>query len=337
MSLFKKYYALIESTAETRYYRFRGLQPSKKLSPYEQLEKYKDDPDVYISFRDIKKIGINPQSRYNTPNAIYSYPLSLIWEDFDHLKKQIYVPFAGEHPYIYIFKPRNINKGLFINKYTKNDFKIDIQKLRNSLFVDKKRLDFLLTVVDKFSLIDIPSGRIWFITFGLTLKKSTKEIIQYPNTLEEHDVRSNHVNLWNKLIYKVLGYDYVIDDGEGIIHESEPTQALFFSSATINVIDVIDGQSNWILKAKISNDAHYDIAEESDGYVFWHYGTWHYGTWKDGHWSDGIWEKGIWENGVWEKGTWKGGNWLGGEWLGGYDKYKNFHPKGDSPDKWDLK
>ena len=107
MNLFQKYFILAESTAESRYYHSKGLETSKKRSPYEQLEKYKDDPNVYISFRDIKRIGINPQPRYNTPNGIFSYPLSLIWKDFDHLKKQIYVPFAGEHPYIYVFKARN--------------------------------------------------------------------------------------------------------------------------------------------------------------------------------------------------------------------------------------
>jgi hypothetical protein len=321
MNLFKKYFQLAESTALTRYYRSKGLEPPKKLNPYEQLEKYKDDPNIYISFRNIKRIGINPKSYYNTPNGVYSYPLSLIWKDFDHLKKQIYVPFASEHPYIYVFKPRNINKGLFLNKYTENDFKIDIQKLRNSLFVDKSRLDFLLTVVDKFSLVGTPSGRIWFITYGLTLKKSTKEIIQYPDILE-YEVNSNYINLWNKLLYKVLGYDYVIDDGQGIIHESEPTQAVFFSSSVINTVNIIDGEGSWILKAKISDDANYDVGEgENSGtYVYWHDGTWYRGTWYDGTWSEGTWMYGTWENGVWQTGIWKDGKFKSGLWLGGHWK-----------------
>ena len=53
-----------------------------KLSAYDYLEQYKDDPDVYISFTDISKIGINPRSDFNTPNGIYTYPLREMWKDF---------------------------------------------------------------------------------------------------------------------------------------------------------------------------------------------------------------------------------------------------------------
>jgi hypothetical protein len=66
----------------------------------------------------------------------------------------------------------------------------------------------------------------------------------------------------------------------------------------------------------------------------WNNGTWLDGTWKNGFWKRGIWKNGIWEDGFWYNGTWEGGTWEGGEWLGGYDKNGNFHPEGDSPDKW---
>ena len=68
----------------------------------------------------------------------------------------------------------------------------------------------------------------------------------------------------------------------------------------------------------------------------WKGGTWEYGTWKDGNFLDGTWLDGIWEKGIWLDGTWKNGTWEGGTWLGGYDKYGNYHPKGDSPDKWKI-
>ena len=42
-----------------------------KQSPYEMLEKYKDDSNIYITFTQIAKVGINPQSAHNTVNGIY--------------------------------------------------------------------------------------------------------------------------------------------------------------------------------------------------------------------------------------------------------------------------
>ena len=66
----------------------------------------------------------------------------------------------------------------------------------------------------------------------------------------------------------------------------------------------------------------------------WKSGTWLNGNWNRGIWKDGIWKKGTWEKGAWLGGTWENGKWLGGIWKGGYDKNGNYHPKGDSPDKW---
>jgi hypothetical protein len=83
-------------------------------------------------------------------------------------------------------------------------------------------------------------------------------------------------------------------------------------------------KNHWIYKAKVSKNANYEF--HIDLYVIW----------KSGDWFDGVWRGGTWENGTWHKGTWEGGAWLDGTWLGGYDKNGNFHPKGDSPDKWNI-
>lgn len=66
----------------------------------------------------------------------------------------------------------------------------------------------------------------------------------------------------------------------------------------------------------------------------WKNGHWVGGTWENGVWKNGEWKSGTWRNGTWENGTWMKGTWEGGTWEGGYDKDDNFHPAGDSPDKW---
>jgi hypothetical protein len=358
MNLFKKYYSLVESTALSRYYRSKGLEVPKKLSEYEQLQKYKDNPNIYISFRTIKRIGINPQTVYNTPNGVYSYPLSLIWKNFDHLDKRIKVPFAGQHSYIYVFKPKNISKGLFLSKYTEDDLKIDIQKIRNSKKFDNNKIDFLINISNEHAFVKTPGGKIWFITYGLNFKGDV-----YDDAFKTKQINLGiNVNLWNRLLHKILGYDYIVDDNDqGIIFTSEPTQAVFFSSSLIDVIDIINNKAGrgFIVNtmAKVSSDAVYDYMHEiDDDWCLWSSGdwyegtwlngewtkgTWHKGDWKKGHWYDGDWLDGTWHYGTWYRGTWHNGIWLGGTWhdgtwLGGYDKHGNFHPKSDSPDKWDI-
>ena len=53
----------------------RNPEMNPHISAWDYVDKYKNDPDVYISFTTIDKIGINPRSVYNTPNGIYCYPL----------------------------------------------------------------------------------------------------------------------------------------------------------------------------------------------------------------------------------------------------------------------
>lgn len=101
-----------------------------KIGIVTALEPYKDDADCYISFRSINKIGINPKSRYNTPNGIYAYPLKEMW----HYVVNDRIPFAGEEPYVYLFKPKT-KKGFVddLYKYGSNDYDRDMEKLEKIL------------------------------------------------------------------------------------------------------------------------------------------------------------------------------------------------------------
>ena len=42
---------------------------------YDVLRPLKDDPDIFISFRTMERIGINPKSEYDTPIGVYSVPI----------------------------------------------------------------------------------------------------------------------------------------------------------------------------------------------------------------------------------------------------------------------
>ena len=50
-------------------------------------------------------------------------------------------------------------------------------------------------------------------------------------------------NIWNIILNKVIGYDYVCDrKGESIIHPNEPMQAVFFNTKAFKVLDVFENK-----------------------------------------------------------------------------------------------
>ena len=112
------------------------------VGAWDYLEKYQDDKDVYISFTAIDKIGINPQSHYNTPVGIYCYPLSEFYKNYigtgNNIKQTqvsigTFAPFAGNSQYINFIRVKD--KSHFVNDmytdYGSNDYDRDIKILRN--------------------------------------------------------------------------------------------------------------------------------------------------------------------------------------------------------------
>jgi len=129
----------------------RNPEQNPKVSLYDALEKYKDDPDIYISYtmdvgRGITsktsvakgrntsgfKIGINPKSKYNTPNGIYTYPLPEMWRDGADPSRRVFtVPFAGEQPAVYII--RATGNMLDLEKYGSDQIDKDLEIVAKKL------------------------------------------------------------------------------------------------------------------------------------------------------------------------------------------------------------
>ena len=125
----------------------RNPELNPKISIYDILEKYHTDENVYITYvQDVGskstsisgkakgipknaegfKLGINPKSTFNTPNGIYTYPLKEAWRSYSNRKDRILdVPFAGENPFIYIFKPKRSNRIVDLKKYSSRDWDKD--------------------------------------------------------------------------------------------------------------------------------------------------------------------------------------------------------------------
>ena len=72
------------------------LEDRNISSEYELFDKYKGRTDVYFSYRNIAKVGINPLSTYQTPNGVYCYSC-------DMYKRVEDIPFRVLIMVMYIF------------------------------------------------------------------------------------------------------------------------------------------------------------------------------------------------------------------------------------------
>jgi hypothetical protein len=212
-----------------------------KLSAWEELKQYKDDPNIFISFTKIEKLGINPQSIYNTPAGIYFYPLKASWKFYeidaksDVPLKEIF-PFAANNRYIHIVRVKDMSKCLIVSKYTESNYTRDI-KLLYKYFIED-------SVKNKASKIgshyngnksESPANRLMDQLYSFYYSIIEKS---FPNIKQQ--IYSKQSLFYTFCLRKILGYTGIIDDiGEGVIHENEPLQAVLFDPKIYVVVKTI--------------------------------------------------------------------------------------------------
>lgn len=82
---------------------------------------------LWFSMTAINKLGVNPQSTYDTPIGIYCYPLT------EEYKEKLFtgnLPFAARQPYIQVFGVKPSTKMLELAKYSQENYNQDLEKLR---------------------------------------------------------------------------------------------------------------------------------------------------------------------------------------------------------------
>lgn len=206
-----------------------------------------DDPNYFVTFTELPKVGINPQSKYQTPIGIYTYPITpeII---MGHTQKQL--PFAGDEKYISVVQATVFGSKVCLfdddGSYGA-DYERDYTKLLEFLeggYDGDDCKGFLAAAAEAAYEPQDPASRIWnqsrwvagaeaFMRTG-TVTYGLGEIRQ--RMLDGKDIKGLPVN-WNYVLRKVLGYEVIIDLGGGIIHANEPTQALFLSKEALSVVD----------------------------------------------------------------------------------------------------
>jgi hypothetical protein len=212
----------------------RWKQEKVDFNKLEKLERWVDR-GCFFSMTEINKLGINPQSKYNTPLGIYSYPLN---EEYKKRLLNNKLPFAGDKPFVQIFRPITFSNILTLNfgdgKYNEyiDELYDMLQKIKPGM--THHELAGLIGQAERTARIKTPAGKLWNVTRLLS---------------DENPVK------WRRLFLNFL-IDGCYDPGNGIIHPSEPTQAVFFKTSIIEHLDTIDnptlsrvvGTVQWLFK-----------------------------------------------------------------------------------------
>lgn len=198
--------------------------------------KYKN---IFVSFTMVPKLGINPQSKYNTPIGIYSYPADYVYNRAGDRDPMTEVPFAGDAPYVNIFKSTGniLTISSMKNDNTLIGYYEELRRVMSPFEKGEMRggymhyedfVDNFASESDKEAKVDTPGGHFWYVTMKCADVISKRRGIEKPIA-------------WN-WIFRQLGIDGVLDEGLDIIHENEPVQAVFFSKENIEVLDRVENK-----------------------------------------------------------------------------------------------
>jgi len=248
--------------------------------------------DYFFSFTKLKKVGINPSSRYDTPNGIYCFPAVEIFKIVNGDMNN--VPYVNDAPYIHVLKKKGGGIIDPIETYSRSDYQKDMDKLLKYITkpikghlpinnVGKREIKDIMDDGKRLSTKQNPFGWLWNTTRLLSLDneianrmgwKGAKKIDGYKDWYSEidkwqfdkktHKKIRKHKNKrkgkfkerygvkyssqgWNNLL-RLLGYNGFVDrSGSGTIHSNEPTQAMFLSSKSFDVVDMVENKSYELL------------------------------------------------------------------------------------------
>lgn len=248
-------------------------------SSTEVVAKYKDDPDVFISFTAIDKLGINPNSSYETPIGIYTYPVKFLfenakeWERYKHKPIGFFVPFAGNSPYVnivrYVGREDEIIRD--INSVSQSEVSLYLKRLQDALVEDWRRIpalsqgEFAFKTEDHVrrevmeywelskngSRVNSLGGRLWYV-----LRLAAKDT----------DYNNRFPVRWNTIM-RNMGLKAIVDLNSGIIHHNEQWQAVFLEKKALKVIDRIENSAS-AKKLTFNSSKHYPLIAKVFGSWF---------------------------------------------------------------------
>jgi hypothetical protein len=200
-----------------------------KLNALQTLSKWKDDPSVHISYTKIRKIGLNPKTKYmDTPLAVFAYPLKQIWNDIQSEGVNNVRFAANTSKFIFVLKERG-KKLIDVTEYRLSDLERDLKKIReyigdSDFDATQAKIDAIPNLVKKDGPYRYLQAFIFHAGAYVIRKKSV----------------SGSSAFLSSILIK-LGYSGFSDrTGRGEIHSAEEIQSFFLSSKHYDVLSVIE-------------------------------------------------------------------------------------------------
>ena len=196
------------------------LQASMEVTSYEDpakyLLKYKGNPDIYISFTSLPKIGINPSYGYSNPIGVYAYPLQTVLEGK--------APYAKDRTYLQVLHHTKMGKYIRdLSSLSQTEYK-DITSKLGDMFIASKKFKDKNEFLDYLKKIEQGASNKSYggVLFYLIVKLNNFDPVKQTKT-------------WRTLGYNMLG-DL---KGDGIIHPNEKEQVVFLEPSAYKHIDMI--------------------------------------------------------------------------------------------------
>ena len=193
-----------------------------------------------VTLTELPKLGVNPQSQYNTPLAICFYPAAY------YLRKKLNgmkMEFQDAAPYIQIIEI--VGNDINIDRFSDLNFTTSIEKLFRilpniaSTFQypeDKLKSEVAALIIESAnnSRPATPGGRLWYILMMLSGELSPVK--------SRNKIAKRSSVIWNKLL-RMMDYDVILDNGSGTLHPGEPYQGMAFDPTAVRVVKIFYNNS----------------------------------------------------------------------------------------------
>lgn len=213
----------------------RNPEHNPQISLYENLLKYKGQKDIFVTFKSLEKVGINPRAKWGhtSPVGVYAYPIDHV---LSVLRNNIITgdngddQFAFDKPYAYALKRTDVPGMRVIDNllyYSAEDLEKDIQKIldyySSNLNAEKlKSINKFIKIYTDWRSFEgfddkSPFEKLWHIVKGLAgmLAKNPSNVVSvatkwndiFRNCLnistiyDSTDERLMHVDIWYEMIF----------------------------------------------------------------------------------------------------------------------------------------
>lgn len=123
------------------------------------------NPNGFVSFTGIEKLGNNPRSTFNTPLGVYAYPLYYVIDEIGDSDASN-LPFAGYSPYANFF---NIKGKILDNNLSNSEEK----NIREYFYKNYSGTQAVINEIYKNDrAIRTPFSRVWYLSYRLSTVKN---------------------------------------------------------------------------------------------------------------------------------------------------------------------